>query len=131
MHSSASLAAKGSSFVKSECEERNRPSVSRARNEPRACAVSSGIVIIGHALQFNCGLHNDRQNLCSYRLASGSLTYGSKRSITIVVCRLGTPAANPRKCPIGDAFGAVRKVFCSRPKSAAGLAGDLLARSRY
>lgn len=34
------------SFVKSECEERNRPSVSRDRNEPRACAVSCGIVII-------------------------------------------------------------------------------------
>src|SRR6476660_414919 len=41
MHSSVSLAAKGNSFVKSECEERNRSSVSRDRNEPRACAAAS------------------------------------------------------------------------------------------
>src|SRR5471030_3427324 len=101
MHSSASLAAKGSSFVKSECEERNRPSVSRDRNEPRACAVSCGIVIISTPLQSSCGMRHDRKGLCSVIL---QLPIGHIRIVTILspilVCRLGAPAANLGKCPI-------------------------------
>jgi hypothetical protein len=40
------IAANGSNSVKRACEEANRPFVSRVRNDPKACATSSGIVII-------------------------------------------------------------------------------------
>ena len=51
MHSRVSLAANGSSFSKSECEERNRPLVSRDRNKPKAWAANWGIVIISDSLR--------------------------------------------------------------------------------
>src|SRR6476659_8524727 len=81
MQSSVSLAAKGSTSANIAFEEPNRLLVSDVRNDPRACATSSGIVIICTTHQLSAG---------SLGLAGCQKSSRSNRDLPRFMCKTDT-----------------------------------------